>query len=130
MGVRMAGGDFNELFKRIEKEIGEEKMTKVTDKALLEGARLVAEELERVFRSGSQKENTEGETAKEVFIDKPGWNKKGESEVVIRWKGPKDRFRIIHLNEHGSVKIPNPPFKGYIANTMRRVEEVLSTRYL
>lgn len=123
MGIKMSNGGFNDLFRRIEAEIGEQKMLQITDVALQKGAEMIAKELENVFRTSSNKGFSDGHTADEVHIDKARFNKKGEREVVIRWRGPENRYRLIHINEWGTISNPNPPWKGNIANAMRRIEE-------
>ena len=42
--------------------------------------------------------------------------------VKIHWVGPRNRYAIIHINEWGSVKNPNPRGKGAIARTMFTTE--------
>lgn len=43
--------------------------------------------------------------------------------VKVHWQGPMNRYAIIHLNEWGSVKNPNPRGKGAIARTMFSTEK-------
>ncbi|SFP80980.1 hypothetical protein SAMN05421839_1771, partial [Halolactibacillus halophilus] len=39
------------------------------------------------------------------------------------WKGPNGRYRIIHLNEWGTINNPNPAGKGAIARALKNSEK-------
>ncbi|MED3687293.1 hypothetical protein P4534_00340 [Peribacillus butanolivorans] len=54
-------------------------------------------------------------------ISEPMWVA-GVRTVKVYWRGPKERYRIIHLNEFGTVQNPNPKGKGSIARAMRNAE--------
>ncbi len=86
----------------------------VIDKALVEGAKVMAEYIKQhlwPFRDT-------GATVKEITISEP-FTENGTRMIKIHWKGPKERYRIIHLNEWGTVRAPNPPAKGAIQRAMR-----------
>ena len=101
----------------IEKNLGKKALEKVNDRALLKGAEIFVAELERQFETFKDK----GYSKDEITIADPKWIS-GKRTVTIHWRGPHDRYRIIHLNEWGTVKNPNPPGKGKVAKAMRSAE--------
>ncbi|ASE38010.1 hypothetical protein CD039_01645 [Staphylococcus argensis] len=68
-----------------------------------------------------------GESVRETTISKP-MTIGGVRVVKIHWQGPKQRYRIIHLNEFGhfdrSGKWVNTKGKGVIERAMREGREV------
>ena len=121
MGVKVTG--FNELLGDIEKHFGKEAVGKVSDRALLRGAEVFVQELQTQIKTFSDKKGySQGHTYDEITIADPTWLG-GKRVVTIHWRGPYDRYRIIHLNEWGTVKNPNPPGKGKIAKAMRSSEQ-------
>jgi hypothetical protein len=62
-----------------------------------------------------------GASIEEMTISDPLWVS-GVRTIKIHWRGPKDRYRIIHLNEFGTVQNPSPRGKGAIARAMRNAE--------
>ncbi|MDN4525324.1 hypothetical protein [Fictibacillus fluitans] len=106
-----------ELMAALDKKFGKAKMTLLTDQALHSGAEVFVKELKREF----EKFKDTGESIREITISKPVWVGNVRA-ISVHWKGPKDRYRIIHLNEFGTVKNPNPKGKGAIARAMRNAE--------
>ena len=50
----------------------------------------------------------------------------------IHWVGPKDRYRLIHINEWGTIKNPNPAGKGKVAASLKAEKKLIekqSKRY-
>lgn len=116
MSVKVTG--LNELLGDLEKRLGKQNMQKVSDRALMEGAKVFVAELKSQFEGFKD----QGYSIEEITIAVPVWEG-GKRIVKIHWRGPHERYRIIHLNEWGTVNNPNPPGKGAIAQTMRNCEK-------
>lgn len=115
MSVEVKG--VKQLIAELEKRFGKAKMQQVSDNALLAGAKVFVAELESQFTSFKDT----GASIEEITISDPFY-RGSERVVAVHWKGSKGRYRIIHLNEFGTVKNPNPAGKGAIARTMRNAE--------
>ncbi|USK66306.1 hypothetical protein [Peribacillus frigoritolerans] len=116
MSVKLTGE--KKLLADIEKRIGKLKVQQLSDMALKKGAEVFVRELKSQFESFKDT----GATIEEMTISEPMWVN-GSRTIKIHWSGPKDRYRIIHLNEFGTVKNPNPKGKGAIARAMRNAEK-------
>lgn len=116
MSVKMTGE--KKLIAEIEKRLGKMKAQQLSDIALKKGAEVFVRELKNEFESFKDT----GATIDEMTISEPMWVN-GSRTIKIHWKGPKDRYRIIHLNEFGTVKNPNPKGKGAVARAMRNAEK-------
>ncbi|MGW7930599.1 HK97 gp10 family phage protein [Staphylococcus xylosus] len=116
MGIKLNG--FGEIERELEKRLGKKRLTKVIDKALTKGAEVIKSEVEK----GVASYKDTGALHEEVSITKP-YVSKGVRTISIKWKGPQNRYRIVHLNEHGTVKNPNPRGKGVINRAIRRSRE-------
>lgn len=116
MSVKLTGE--KKLLADIEKHIGKLKVQQLSDMALKKGAEVFVRELKSQFESFKDT----GATIDEMTISEPMWVN-GSRTIKIHWSGPKDRYRIIHLNEFGTVKNPNPKGKGAIARAMRNAEK-------
>ncbi len=129
MSVNITG--FDEMMTSIEKSLGSQKIEALSKKALLsatpEVSKRIRENLELFKDTGASIEEI-----KEKLVKVSGH----ELKVKIYWEGPKDRYKIIHLNEKGydrNGKRYNPRGKGAIARALRssegpyfsKVEEVL-----
>ncbi|MBN6887021.1 hypothetical protein ACUXCC_002031 [Cytobacillus horneckiae] len=115
MSVRLRGQ--NQVLAEIERRLGRTAMQRISDKALKRGARVFVEELKRQFASFKDT----GASIEEITISEP-ITIAGVRTIKIHWRGPKGRYRIIHLNEWGTIKNPNPRGKGAIARAMRNAE--------
>ena len=115
MSVNITGN--SQLLKEIERRLGQQRAQQISDNALLAGAEVFVEELKRQFTTFKD----EGYSLEEITISEPT-GKVGQRTVKIHWKGPHDRYRIIHLNEWGTINNPNPRGKGAIARAMRNAE--------
>ncbi|UII58117.1 hypothetical protein LS684_21075 (plasmid) [Cytobacillus spongiae] len=107
-----------ELLAQLEKRLGKEKMDEVSDIALMRGAEVFVEELKSQFASFKDT----GASIEEIQVTQPE-SIHGVRTVKIHWKGPDNRYRIIHLNEFGTVKNPNPKGKGAIARAMMNAKK-------
>jgi len=115
MSVQIKGLD--KLLADLEKRLGPDKIRNISDHALKEGARVFVEELRAQFELFKDT----GASIDEITISEP-MTIGGVRTIKIHWRGPNNRYRIIHLNEWGTVKNPNPRGKGAIARAMRNAE--------
>ncbi|EAF3541671.1 hypothetical protein E5H15_02435 [Listeria monocytogenes] len=115
MSVEVTGVE--ELERQLVSLFGRENLPQLVDPALIAGATLVAKTLKSEF---VQFKDT-GASIDEINIEKPSYDK-GVRSIKIDWKGPKDRYKIIHLNEYGYTrngKKITPSGTGSIARTLR-----------
>ena len=111
MGVNITG--LKSLQAELEKRFGQAKMQEISDQALFEGAQVIKKELEQNFESFRDT----GASIDEITISDPKDGPNGRRRN-IHWIGPKDRYRLIHINEWGTVKNPNPAGKGKVAASL------------
>ena len=108
-----------ELLRQLEKRLGRIAAQRISDHALKAGAAIFVHELKTQLATFRDK----GFTLEEVTISDPEWQ--GLTRVIkVHWRGPHGRYRIIHLNENGTVKNPNPRGKGKIAKALRNSESL------
>lgn len=111
-----------EIIAYLEKKFGKSATKRITDFALTKGGQKVVQIIKRDM--GSFKDT--GESVSETSLSKP-MTIGGVRTVKIHWRGPKQRYRIIHLNEFGhydrSGKWVNPAGKGVIERAMREGRE-------
>ncbi|KHE73156.1 hypothetical protein [Halobacillus sp. BBL2006] len=117
MSVEIKG--LSQLTKKLDQAYGPERMKKLTDKALILGA----EAFMKIMKEEFENFKDTGASIDEMTRSEP-MTIAGKRTVKIYWKGPKNRFRIIHLNEFGTVKNPNPAGKGAIARSLKAAEKV------
>lgn len=108
MSVKITG--LSKLQAELEKRFGSKGMEKIVDDALLAGAKVFEKELANNFESFRDT----GASVNEITISEPIPTPSGRSRK-IHWKGPDGRYRLIHINEWGTVKNPNPRGKGKVA---------------
>ena len=120
MSVQIKGLD--KVLADLEKRFGEGKVRKISDQALKDGAKAVVKELKKQFESFKDT----GASIDEITISKPMYVN-GIRTIKIHWRGPEGRYRIIHLNEWGTVKNPDPRGKGAIARALRNAENAFHT---
>ena len=111
MGVNITG--LKSLQAELEKRFGQVKMQEISDQALFEGAQVIKKELEQNFESFRDT----GASIDEITISDPKDGPNGRRRN-IHWIGSKDRYRLIHINEWGTVKNPNPAGKGKVAASL------------
>lgn len=111
-----------EIIAYLEKKFGKSATKRITDFALTKGGQKVVQIIKR--NMGSFKDT--GESVSETSLSKP-MTIGGVRTVKIHWRGPKQRYRIIHLNEFGhydrSGKWVNTAGKGVIERAMREGRE-------
>jgi len=112
MSVKIKG--FEKMMKQLEERLGPKRIQHISDEALKAGAEVYVKEL----KSQLETFRDTGATIDEVTISEP-FTEGNARTIKVYWKGPKDRYRIIHLNEWGTVKNPNPAGKGAIAQSLQ-----------
>ena len=120
MSVTLRG--FKELQDALERKYGRGAMKRVTDFALTKGGQKVVQ----IIKNNMKSFEKSGASVEEVTVSKP-MTINGVRTVKIHWRGPRQRFRIIHLNEYGhydrSGKWVNTRGKGVVENAMREGRE-------
>ncbi|MFB4471823.1 HK97-gp10 family putative phage morphogenesis protein [Oceanobacillus caeni] len=120
MSAKIKG--LKELERKLEKRFEKKAMQRISDGALKAGAKVFVEELKRQFNAVNWKGYETGATIEEITISEP-MTIKGVRTVKVHWKGPNNRYALVHLNEWGTVKNPNPPAKGTIARALKNAEK-------
>lgn len=104
------------LLKALDQRFGKRQLQSIVDAALKDGAEVIKRELEKNFESFKDT----GASKDEITIGKPAdLPAKGTRYIPIYWSGPKNRYTIIHLNEFGTIKNPNPRGKGAVERALR-----------
>ncbi|MCM2675581.1 hypothetical protein [Alkalicoccobacillus plakortidis] len=103
----------------LESRFGQKRMREIKERAVESGAMLFAQELRRQLMPYKDT----GTTINEITVSKP-YYVNGEVRIKIHWRGPKGRYRIIHLNEWGTIRNPSPSAKGAIARALQSSEKV------
>jgi len=111
----------DELLAQLEERLGKENMDRISDAALTKAAKLFVQIVNGYI--GTSGKYAKGWTIADTSIEGPTYIA-GVKTVKIHWNGPHGRYRIVHLNVWGTVKVPNPPRKGAIAKALREAEEV------
>ncbi|MCD8921695.1 hypothetical protein K2V69_13530 [Staphylococcus gallinarum] len=111
-----------EIIAYLEKKFGKSATKRITDYALTKGGQKVVQ----IIKNNMKSFEDTGESVSETSLSKP-MTIGGVRTVKIHWKGPKQRYRIIHLNEYGhfdrSGKWVNTSGKGVIEKAMREGRE-------
>src|SRR5699024_2451515 len=98
---------------RLEAKFKGKRIERLTSTALENSELVVGNEIQRQLRTFKDK----GYTIDEMTISDPF--SEGNPTVRIYWSGPHNRYRIIHLNEWGTIRNPNPRGKGKIAKALK-----------
>lgn len=117
MSVEVKG--VHQMLREIGEQYGEIKMLKAQDKALNKGAKYFMSVLKanfEVFRDT-------GASIHEITKTEPYTIHGNTRMVKVHWHGSMNRYAIVHLNEWGTIKNPNPRGKGAIARTMFMTEK-------
>ena len=111
-----------EIIAYLEKKYGRSATKRITDFALTKGGQKVVQ----IIKNNMKSFKDTGESVEETTVSKP-MTINGVRTVKIHWRGPKERYRIIHLNEYGHFdragKWVNTAGKGVIENAMREGRE-------
>ena len=120
MTVTMKGD--KEIIAYLETKYGKSATKRITDFALTKGGQKVVQ----IIKNNMKSFKDTGESVEETTVSKP-MTINGVRTVKIHWRGPKQRYRIIHLNEYGHFdragKWVNTAGKGVIENAMREGRE-------
>lgn len=116
MGIRIYG--VSRLIKELEAKFNKKRVQAIVDEAITNGALVLGMELRRQLKTFSDGTGySKGYTLDELTISKP-MDSAGNRVIKVYWKGKHQRHRIIHLNEWGTIRNPNPRGKGKIAKAM------------
>lgn len=116
MSVKIKGLD--KLIADLEKRFDKGRIQAITDEALIAGAAVFVKELKYQFKSFKDT----GASIDEITIAGP-FTIDGVRTIKVHWRGPRSRYRIIHLNEWGTINNPNPRGKGKVAIALRNAEK-------
>lgn len=111
MSVKING--MKELEAMIEAKYGKAAVERISDEALADAANVFVQALIKELETFKD----QGFTIDEVTLTEP-YTLDGVRTISVKWEGPKGRYRLIHLNEFGTVKNPNPRGKGAIARAL------------
>ena len=112
MGVEITG--LKRLEAKLEEKFGQARMQEIADEALLKGAEVIKRELQQNFETFRDT----GASIDEITISEPKAGPNGRRRE-IHWVGPKGRYRLIHINEWGTIKNPNPAGKGRLRHRLK-----------
>ena len=101
----------------LRQKLGKAQVDALSDKALIKASEVFIKELKAQLKTFKDT----GATIDEVTTSKP-YTLNGVRNITVYWSGPKERYRLIHLNEYGTVKNPNPRGKGAIARALQASE--------
>lgn len=104
----------DETIRALDQRFSPSATLRMVDKALTAGAEVIKKEIEKSFQSFKDT----GASIDEITYSKP-MTLNGKRTIMIYWSGPKKRYTIIHLNEFGTIKNPNPRGKGALDRAMR-----------
>ena len=123
MSVELKG--VKELERQLERRFGETAMRRKADDALEKASEYLLKELKKNFEVFKDT----GASIDEMHKTKPFTAASDKLRtVVIDWSGPMDRYKLIHLNEHGYTRNGikyTPRGMGTIAKTL----EASQSRY-
>jgi HK97 gp10 family phage protein len=103
----------NKVLMDLEKQLGDKVVDKVAKEALNAGAKELVKELDKEF----VKFKDTGASMEEITVGEYE-NIRGLRRIRVHWSGDKERYRIIHLNEWGTVQNPKPDGFGAVARAM------------
>ena len=116
MSYQIRGLD--KVLREAEERLGGARALAVKKAALKAGAAAFKKEL--ISQLSTFKDT--GATIEELQFSEPEMVD-GELIIKVFWKGPRNRYAIIHLNEFGTIKNPRPAGKGKIALALRNSEK-------
>lgn len=116
MGVKIKGQ--KKLIQQLEKKFGEQAARRLSDEALKAGAPVFRKELDLQLESFRDT----GGTIEDVTLTEP-MDVSGVRVLKVHWNGEHGRYRVVHLNEWGTVKNPNPRGKGAIARALKNSQK-------
>lgn len=119
MSADIVGVD--DVIKALKAQFTSQKWNKIENKALVEGAKVVARNIATELEPFAKDHHT----IDEIVVSKPS-KKGGYKHILVGWSGPKQRYRIIHLLENGYTKdgkyYPTPQ-KGAIKRAVDKAKQ-------
>ncbi|MFB6800450.1 HK97 gp10 family phage protein [Peribacillus butanolivorans] len=94
MSVEFRG--FEEIQKKLQEILSEQSLSRVQNKALTAGAHEVSKEISKEFVEFKDT----GASQDEIVVGKVT-SRNGFKSILVGWNGPKERYRLVHLNEFG-----------------------------
>lgn len=122
--VELSG--FDELEKKL-KNMATGKVVQTEKKALKAGAVVVSKEISSKWQPFVGTKYSKGYTIDEMKISPVKVSANG-FEVKVYWRGPHERYRIIHLNEYGYTrdgKEYEPRALGLIDQSIKETEDTV-----
>lgn len=115
--IRVDVKGMDTLYANLDRRFSGTAWRNIVDDALKEGAAVIKRELEKNFADfadtwASHDEITIGEPATTTAS--------GTRYIQIYWRGPKNRYAIVHLNEFGTIHNPRPRGFGAIERALRQ----------
>ena len=117
--------EITEVLKKIDKELDPKKATRIQNAAINKGAEKVASNLQGAFNKFKGTKQSKGFTADEVTTSKARKAAEGR-RAEVGWSGPKERYRLIHLNEWGYTrhgKRYKPRMMGTVQQTLDKSDK-------
>lgn len=105
----------SKLLNDLDARLGTAAMEARSTKALL----VASPQIERAIRTNLTPYKVTGNTLKEMKLGAPKPLASGRMRAQIYWEGPTARYKLIHLNEWGTTRNPNPRAKGQIALALK-----------
>ncbi|WP_260286359.1 hypothetical protein [Peribacillus aracenensis] len=94
MSVEFKG--FEDVYKKLQKQLSEQALSRVSNKALMAGANVVSKAVSDEFEAFKD----QGWSQEEIVVGKVT-SKNGFKSILVGWNGPHERYRLVHLNEFG-----------------------------
>ncbi|GGI64741.1 hypothetical protein ACFQOY_13665 [Enterococcus alcedinis] len=125
MSVKVSGVD--DILKNIEAKFGKAKTTRIVNKALKE----TGDEIVEITKAAVSSYMDTGATYDEVVRSNVKGSALGIKEVSVGWRGDKDRWRLVHLNEFGYVRkgrFISPRGMGKVQSAADKAQQVAFKR--
>lgn len=105
MSLNFSGKNFemrgiDEVIKALDEQFSERRSSSIQNKAVNEAAEIFKDGLAETISVYSDTGETVGETTRSRSSIKAG----GVRTARVGWNGPKQRYKLIHLNEFGYVR--------------------------
>lgn len=121
MGIKFEG--LKSLEKELNDKYGKENMQRIIDKALVAGGNRIL----HIIKQEQAKHRDTGATVREATLSEP-LESGGGRIVKIHWKGPENRYALIHLQEQGFYNrdgtFNNPSSKGLLQRAIASGREI------
>lgn len=116
--------DISEVVKAIDKELKGTQSSRIQNAAINKGAEKVADNTSKAFAKFKGTKYSTGATADEVVVQRSRKTQYGRA-AKVGWSGPKERYRLIHLNEWGYTrkgKTYRPRMMGTVQKSLDQSE--------